>query len=176
MSETASQQELRTDLMMLLPNIFRVAISGHVTLEKQGNRYACDCIIHLDSSMHLQGTAQENDPTAAFEAAADRVEKRLRRYKRRLKDHKNTPAKAVFADAAYAIVESPEKEDEIPDDYSPVIIAESVTSIETQSVAEAVMKLDLIENPFVVFTNAGNGRTNVVYRRDDGNIGWIDPS
>ena len=126
--------------------------------------------------MDLQGTAVENDPTAAFEAAADKIEKRLRRYKRRLKDHHGNSAKANRMDAAYSIVETPSEEEEIPDDYNPVIIAESLTSIEEQSVAEAVMKLDMTDNPVVVFTNAGNGKTNVVFRRGDGNIGWIDPS
>ena len=79
-------------------------------------------------------------------------------------------------EAAYSIVETPSEEEEIPEDYNPVIIAESLTSIQEQSVAEAVMKLDMTDNPVVVFTNAGNGKTNVVFRRSDGNIGWIDPS
>ena len=149
---------------------------GHVTLEKQGNRFAGECIIHLDSSADLQGTALENDATAAFEAAADKIEKRLRRYKRRLKDHHANADKLKRAQAAYAIVEAPAAEEEMPEEYNPVIIAESLTSIETQSVAEAVMKLDLIDTPVVVFTNAGSGKTNVVYRREDGNIGWVDPS
>ena len=78
-------------------------------------------------------------------------------------------------EVAYSIVESP-TEEEVPEDYSPVIIAESLKEIETQSVAEAVMKLDMTDNPVVVFVNAGSGNTNVVYRRGDGNIGWIDPS
>lgn len=155
---------------------FHGGYNGHVTLEKQGNRFSCDCVIHLDSSVNLQGTATDVDPTAAFEAAADRVEKRLRRYKRRLKDHHNGASKAELAEASYSIVESPEEIEEIPEDYNPVIIAESLTSIETQSVAEAVIKLDLIDTPVVVFNNARNGKTNVVYRRPDGNIGWIDPS
>ena len=149
---------------------------GHVTLEKQGNRFACECIIHLDSSADLQGTSNEIDPTAAFETAADKIEKRLRRYKRRLKDHHGNAAKAARAEAAYAIVEAPGAEEEMPEEYNPVIIAESLTSIQTQSVAEAVIKLDLIDTPVVVFTNAGNGKTNVVYRREDGNIGWVDPA
>jgi ribosomal subunit interface protein len=150
--------------------------TGHVTLEKQGNRYSCDCIIHLDSSADLQSNAMDNDPTAAFEAAADKIEKRLRRYKRRLKDHHANADKAARIEAAYSIVESPETSEEMPEDYNPVIIAESLTSIETQTVAGAVMKLDMTDNPVVVFTNAGNGKTNVVFRREDGNIGWIDPS
>lgn len=154
---------------------FHGGYSGNVTLEKQGNRFSCDCMIRLDSGVSLQGTSTENDPTAAFEAAADRVEKRLRRYKRRLKDHHANAGKSR-ADASYSIVESLEATEEVPEDYNPVIIAESLTSVDTQSVAEAVIQLDLIDQPVIVFTNAGNGRTNVVYRRADGNIGWIDPS
>ena len=150
--------------------------TGHVTLEKQGNRFSCDCDIHLDSGVNLQGTSSENDATAAFETAAERVDKRLRRYKRRLKDHHANHKKSEQAEAAYTIMESLESTEEVPEDYNPVIIAESLTSIETQSVAEAVIKLDLVDQPVIVFKNAGNGRTNVVYRRPDGNIGWVDPS
>ena len=150
--------------------------SGHVTLEKQANRYSCDCVIHLDSSADLQSNAIENDPTAAFEAAADKIEKRLRRYKRRLKDHHANASKSARVEAAYSVVESPESKEEMPEDYNPVIIAESLTGVETQTVAGAVMKLDLTDDPVVVFTNAGTGKTNVVFRRQDGNIGWIDPS
>lgn len=150
--------------------------NGHVTIEKQGNRFTCDCVIHLDSNVDLQATGSDNDATAAFESAAEKVEKRLRRYKRRLKDHHSNMDKADRLEAAYSIVEAPDAEEEIPDNYNPVIIAESLTSIETQTVAGAVMKLDLTDNPVVVFTNAGSGKTNVVYRRTDGNIGWIDPN
>ena len=155
---------------------FSGGFTGHVTLEKFANRFACDCVIHLDSGVNLQGTAQDNDATAAFEAAADRVEKRLRRYKRKLKDHKSVAKHNAISEASYSIVESPENIEEVPEDFNPVIIAESLKSIDEQSVAQAVMKLDLVEDPVVVFTNAGNGKTNVVYRRSDGNIGWIDPA
>lgn len=155
---------------------FSRGYQGHVTLEKQGSRFSCDCVIHLDSSINLQSTAIENDATAAFDAAAEKIEKRLRRYKRRLKDHHGNTSKADRIEAAYSIVEQPNPEEEMPEDYNPVVIAESLTSIETQSVADAVVKLDLSDNPVVVFKNAGNGKTNVVYRRSDGNIGWIDPS
>ena len=155
---------------------FHGGYQGHVTLEKQGSRFSCDCSLHLDSSINLQSTAIENDATAAFEAAAEKIEKRLRRYKRRLKDHHGNTSKAERIDAAYSIFEVPDPEGEMPEDYNPVVIAESLKSIEKQSVADAVMKLDLSDDPVVIFTNAGNGRTNVVYRRADGNIGWVDPS
>lgn len=155
---------------------FPGGFQGHVTLEKQGNRYSCDCVIHLDSSVDMQASALENDPTAAFEAAAEKIEKRLRRYKRRLKDHHSNASKIERQQVAYAIVEPLAEEEEVPEDYNPVIIAESLTSISSQSVADAVMELDRTDDPVVVFTNAGSGKTNVVYRRSDGNIGWIDPS
>ena len=155
---------------------FQGGYNGRVTLEKQGSHFSCDCVIHLDSNMDLQGTSKEADATAAFEAAADRVEKRLRRYKRRLKDHHASQSKEARMEAAYSVVELPDPDTEIPEDYNPVIIAESLTSIQTQSVADAVMKLDMSDNPVVVFTNAGSGKTNVVYRRSDGNIGWVDPN
>ncbi|MEM7290596.1 MAG: ribosome-associated translation inhibitor RaiA [Pseudomonadota bacterium] len=155
---------------------FSGGYQGHVTLEKQGSRFSCDCVIHLDSSINLQSHAIDGDATAAFEAAADKIEKRLRRYKRRLKDHHGNTSKSDRVEAAYSIVELPDPEQEVPEDYNPVVIAESLTSIETQSVADAVMKLDLSDNPVVIFTNAGNGKTNVVYRRSDGNIGWVDPN
>lgn len=153
---------------------FDGGFNGHVTVEKRGNRYRSECLVNLDTGMMLQATADEMEPTAAFEMAAARIEKRLRRYKRRLKDHyvKSDPAR----DAAYAIVEPPEEEAEIPADYSPTIIADSITSIRTQTVAMAVMQLDLMDGPVHVFTNAANGSLNVVYRRNDGNIGWIDPT
>ena len=124
--------------------------------------------------MMLQATGHEMDATASFVAAAERIEKRLRRYKRRLKDHHS---KAEFPqDAAYTVMESPEEDEEIPTDFNPVIIAETSTSIRTQTVAMAVMQLDLMDGPVHLFKNAGNGNLNLVYRREDGNIGWIDPA
>ena len=155
---------------------FHGGYQGHVTLEKQGSRFSCDCSIHLDSSINLQSTAIDCDATAAFDAAAEKIEKRLRRYKRRLKDHHGNASKTERIEAVYSIVEVPNPDEEMPEDYNPIVIAESLTSIDTQSVADAVMKLDLSDNPVVIFTNAGNGKTNVVYRRADGNIGWVDPN
>ena len=154
---------------------FANGYSGQVTIEKQGNWFECDCLIHLDSGVVLQATSKNIDPTGSFEEAADKIEKRLRRYKRRLKDHHlNASSKA---NAAYSVVEVPAAaQDEVPEDYNPVIIAESVTMMNTQSVAQAVVQLDLTDHPVVVFKNAANGETNVVYRRSDGNIGWVDPS
>lgn len=149
--------------------------SGHVTLEKTGNAFECDCMVHLDTGVVLQATARAHDATACFDDAAERVEKRLRRYKRRLKDHQTTPPHKNAFEASYTVMSLPAEEEEVSEDYAPAIIAESLTQLTAQTVAQAVMRLDLTDNPVVVFTNAANGNTNVVYRRADGNIGWIDP-
>ncbi len=154
---------------------FSNGYSGQVTLEKEGNWYDCDCTVHLDSGIVLQAKAKTSDPTSSFEDAADKIEKRLRRYKRRLKDH-HANSKDKSAAAFYTVVELPSEEEEVPEDYNPVVIAESTTAVNTQSVAQAVVQLDLTDHPVVVFKNAANGEINVVYRRSDGNIGWVDPS
>lgn len=150
--------------------------SGHATIEKSGNAFESDLAIHLDTGVVLQATARGHDPQACFDDAAERIEKRLRRYKRRLKDHHAPAAARVLAEASYSVVEAPDEEEELPEDYNPVIIAESLTQVATQTVAQAVMQLDLTDKPVIVFTNAASGDTNVVYRRPDGNIGWINPT
>lgn len=149
--------------------------SGHVTMEKNGNSFNCDCTIHLDTGVVLQATASGHDANGCFDDAAERIEKRLRRYKRRLKDHHAGKKSKSEAVAQYRVMESPDQEEEIGDDFAPVVIAETSKKIMHLSVAEAVMQLDLTDDPVIVFTNAGNDRTNIVYRRSDGNIGWIDP-
>ena len=151
--------------------------SGHVTVSKSGSRYSADCMLHLDSGAALQATSDAHEPVAAFEAAAERLEKRLRRYKRRLKS-RSFAANANGVDVAYTIMESIPEDDEqeVPEDYAPAIVAESTMALRTMSVASAVVELDTKDSPVFVFRNAGNDQVNIVYRRSDGNIGWIDPS
>lgn len=154
---------------------FDGGFSGHVTVEKAGSRFTSDCMIHLDTGTSLQATGQAQDPQLAFDAAAERVEKRLRRYKRRLKSH--SPANGVAAiDLDYRIMEAiPDDEDEeMGEDYAPAIVAESTVALRTMSVASAVIELDLTESPVFVFRDAGNDHVTIVYRRPDGHIGWID--
>lgn len=153
---------------------FGGGFSGQVTVEKSGSRFATDCLVHLDSGASLQATGEALDPQASFDAAAERVEKRLRRYKRRLKDH-HAGSHANGAEVAYRVMDSvPDEEEEVPEDYAPAIVAESSKIVRTMTVAGAVMALDMTDNPVLVFRNAGNNEVNVVYRRADGNIGWID--
>jgi ribosomal subunit interface protein len=155
---------------------FGGGFSGRVTMEKNGSRFIADCVISLDSGQMLQATGQAQDPNGAFDAAADRIETRLRRYKRRLKSHAAGPRDGQ-EDVAYRLVAPlAAGEDDVPEDYAPAIVAESNVSLRRMTVASAVLQLDMTDNPVVVFRNAGNDQVNIVYRRADGNIGWVDPS
>ena len=149
---------------------------GSVTVEKSGSRFSADCLVHLDTGISLQAAGQAQDPQLAFDAAAERIEKRLRRYKRRLKAHPVSTA-TDWIDLDYRVVAPVAEEDEeVPEDYAPAIVAESTVALKTMSVASAVIELDTKDSPVFVFRNAGNEHVNVVYRRPDGNIGWIDTS
>lgn len=155
---------------------FDGGFAGHVTVEKSGSRFAADCMVHLDTGMQLQATGQAQEPQAAFDAAAERIEKRLRRYKRKLKSH-YAGNDVADIDLEYRVVAPvADEDDEVPEDYAPAIVAESTLALRTMSVASAVIELDTKDSPVFVFRNAGNERVNIVYRRPDGNIGWIDTS
>lgn len=152
---------------------FDGGFSSQVIVEKSGSRFTADCKIHLDTGVVLHATGDAQDPLPAFDAAAERIEKRLRRYKRRLKDHHANGQ--ASAELAYAVVDNAvEDAEEVPEDYAPAIIAESTKQLVTMSVANAVMALDMTDERILMFRNAGNDALNVVYRRNDGNIGWID--
>jgi ribosome hibernation promoting factor len=155
--------------------------SGHVTVGKEGFGFRTECVIHLDSGIMLEAEALAADAYTSADQAALRIEKRLRRYKRRLKGHQ--PARAdghaandVPTEARSYIIAAPEQDtDEEVTEFNPVIIAETMTALRRLSVSEAVMELDLTGCAVVVFRHAGHGRVNLVYRRSDGHIGWIDP-
>lgn len=155
---------------------FDGGFSGHVTVSKSGSRFAADCMVHLDTGMSLQATGQAQEPILSFEAAADRLETRLRRYKRRLKS-RSTASGGDQTDIAYTVMAAVgDDEEEVPEDFAPTIVAESTVALRTMTVASAVIELDTKDSPVFVFRNAGSNHVNVVYRRPDGNIGWIDPS
>ena len=160
---------------------FDGGFSGHVTVGKEGFGFRTDCAIHLDSGITLEVQAVAADAYASADQAAERIEKRLRRYKRRLKDHQTARVDGAAieppaVDARSYVIASPEpdNEDEVTA-FNPVIIAESTTALRRISVSEAVMELDMTGAAVVVFRHAGHGRVNLVYRRADGHIGWIDP-
>ena len=159
-----------------LSKYFDGGYSGHVTVEKEGFGFRTECAIHLDSGITLHTEANAADAYASADQAAIRIEKRLRRYKRRLKDHHVTRANGASVDAPSYVIEAPSQEsDEEAAEFNPVIIAESTTLLKQFSVSEAVMELDMTGAPVVVFRHASHGRVNVVYRRPDGNVGWVDP-
>ena len=149
--------------------------SGTVVVSKNGSRFSTDCVVHLDTGVVSQAAGQAHEPDVSFAEAAERIEKRLRRYKRRLKDHKASSTE--HRDMAYSVMAAiPEEEEELPEDFSPAIIAETTLKVGTLSVAGAVMELDRQDSPVVVFRNAKSGDLNLVFRRADGNYGWVDPS
>lgn len=148
---------------------------GHLTLEPEGIGFRADCVVHLDTGVILHASASAGDATSAFETMAGHIEKRLRRYKRKLKSHRRKAEPSDVAAQAYVLA-SPDSHDEVEEDFNPPIIAESTSSLRTMSVGEAVMELDLTQTDVLVFRHAGHGGMNVVYRRADGNIGWIDPA
>ena len=153
-------------------------LSGHVRIEKERSNFRTNCHIQLRSGLVMQSQGEAADAYASAEAAVERLEKRVRRYKRRLKNHHHgqIDQRARYdALAVDYVVAGGEAEETDADSSAPVIIAESERRYGEMAVSEAVMQLDLADDPVVVFRNAAHGGLNIVYRRQDGNIGWIDP-
>ena len=170
----AMRTHVRERIDAAVEKYFPGAVSGHVTIEPEGSGYRADCTLHLTSGVTLQADGKAQEPYVSFDQAALRIEKRLRRYTRRLKDHQAANDDEMVAKY---ILEAPvEVEDEAEgQDFSPAVISETVYRLKELAVASAVMELDITGAPVLVFRHAGNGRVNIVYRRSDGNIGWIDP-
>ncbi|MCC6007063.1 MAG: ribosome-associated translation inhibitor RaiA [Rhodobacteraceae bacterium] len=152
-----------------------------VVFSRDAHEYVCEAVIHLSTGLTSQATARATEIYAAFGKCADKMEKQLRRYKRRLKNHhrERTQPVASFGGSSYILRVADEDEGDptgAEDGLQPIIIAEMEHKIPSLSVGEAVMQMELAEAPLVVFRNEGQDRINVVYRRPDGNIGWIDPA
>lgn len=152
---------------------------GHVTVDKDGTAFRTDGVLHLSSGITLEASATAHDPYASLDKMAERIEKRLRRYKRRLKDRSSANGRDVGIEIPSYVIAAPDDDiedfDGVAAGDNPVIVAESTKSLHVRTVGDAVAELDLTGAPVVVFRHAGNGRMNIVYRRRDGNIGWIDP-
>jgi len=148
-----------------------------VIFSKSAHEYVCETIVHLSTGLTAQAKAHATEIYASFESCSEKMDKQLRRYKRRLKDHHRDRAQPVeLSDAGSYILASTDDSDESAETSdAPVIIAETKGQIPSISVGEAVMQMELGEAPVVVFHNEKQNRLNVVYRREDGNIGWIDP-
>jgi ribosomal subunit interface protein len=172
----ALRERISARIVEALSKYFDGGYSGHVTVEKEGFGFRTECAIHLDSGITLHTEANAADAYASADQSALRIEKRLRRYKRRLKDHHTARTNGAAIDAPSYVIEAPshDSDDEVTE-FSPVIIAEATTLLKQLSVSEAVMELDMTGAPVVVFRHATDGRVNLVYRRPDGNVGWVDP-
>lgn len=152
---------------------------AQIVFSRDAHEFVCEATIHMSTGLTAQAKARGVEIHAAFESCREKLDKQLRRYKRRLKDHHNKRSEPVEASGASAYVIAAEADDngsEEPNSLQPVIIAEMETKIPSISVGEAVMQMELVGAPILVFRNEGTSGVNVVYRREDGNIGWIDPS
>jgi ribosomal subunit interface protein len=156
---------------------FNRAISSQVTFNKApANAFACDIVLHANQGLVMKSHGQAQDAHHAFDQAADKIEKQLRRYKRRLHDRHEQADHAIREEeAAYTVFAAGDPEAEAVLEAPPVI-AETRTDIPEVSVADAVMMLDLRHTNALFFKNAGTGRHNMVYRRGDGSVGWVEPS
>lgn len=158
---------------------FDHAIEAQIVFSRDAHRFTTAITVHAGTGITLTSHAACEEIYACFEEAADKVEKRLHRYKRRLVKHHNSPGareRDEWPARQYTLApETHESEEEEPESLEPVIIAEQPTTIGTFSVGEAVMRMNLADLPVLMFRNIAHGNLNVVYRRPDGNIGWIDP-
>src|SRR5690606_24333667 len=137
------RQKIEDHIGEAVTKYFDGGYSSQVVVVKSGSRFSADCKVHLDTGIVLHAAGEANDPQGSFDAAAERIEKRLRRYKRRLKDHHagNTQANGS-AEVAYTVMDGvPDEADEVPEDFAPTIVAESSRPLKTMSVASAVMAL-----------------------------------
>ncbi|HEX2804171.1 MAG TPA: ribosome-associated translation inhibitor RaiA [Sphingomicrobium sp.] len=138
--------------------------------------YTCDIVAPVGQGVVLKASHRAPNAQVAFECAADKIEKQLRRYSKRLKEHKagNDVSPRIEASAAYRVFAGTSEQDEVPD--NPAIVAETQVDIPEASVANAVMMMDLRNTPALMFKNTKTGELNMVYRREDGNVGWVEPN
>jgi ribosomal subunit interface protein len=175
----ALRSYIETQIPAVVGKYFENPTDGHVTMSKQGHEIRADIAVHVGKGILLQGHAMAGDAYAAFDQAAEHVGKRLRRYKRRLRDHhRERPDNADVLPALQYVLEAEadtENGDAADEPDQPVIVAELETAIENLTAGEAVMRMDLANLPAMMFRNVAHGGLNMIYRRADGNIGWVDP-
>ncbi|MEM6309800.1 MAG: ribosome-associated translation inhibitor RaiA [Pseudomonadota bacterium] len=174
---TALQSHVETELGDVVAKYAERPTDAHVIFSKSGHEFVCEATVHLSTGLTAQAKAHEPEIYAAFDACAGKMEKQLRRYKRRLKDHHKDRKEPVelFGASSYILASESDTGGTEPESLQPMIVAEMETNIPSLSVGEAVMQMELAGAPVLVFRNEKKDGLNVVYRRDDGNIGWIDP-
>ena len=174
----AVRRYVEASLSTILEKYFKTAIEAHAVFSKEAHLSRAEVSIHIGCGIVVNAGASASEPYAAFDMAAERIGKRLRRYKRRLRDHHakaREPADASERAMAYVLAPVIEEAEEEGIGGGPAVIAEMSTELPSLTVGEAVMRMDLAEAPVLLFRNRSHGELNLVYRRADGNIGWIDP-
>lgn len=173
----ALQTHVQTELSEVMSKYAGRPTDATVVFSKSGYEHVCEATVHLSTGLTAQARGTSPEIYAAFDAATEKMEKQLRRYKRRLKDHHRTRPEPVELSQAASYILAAEGDDaEEAETLTPVIVAESASKVPSLSVGEAVMQMELAGEPVLVFRNEGHKGVNVVYRREDGNIGWIDPA
>lgn len=173
----ALQEHVRNELGGIIGKYAGRPTDAHVIFSKNAHEFVCEVIVHLSTGLAPQARAHATEIYAAFDQCAEKLDTQLRRYKRRLKDHhreRPNPVE-VFGGSSYILAAEEEAGGAEPESLQPMIIAEMETRIPSLSVGEAVMQMELAGQPVLVFRNEKTTGVNVVYRREDGNIGWIDP-
>ena len=178
----ALRTRVAQQLDLITGKYFDDAQEASVTFSRARSFFTCDINVHAGRGLTLRGEGEAADAHSAFDDAAEHIAKRLRRYRRRVNEHSRDLVNRARPEAARQYVLRQEEETAAapaPDVAAPTyatVIAESMAEISTLSVSEAVMRMDLADQPVLMFRNSGNAELNVVYRRADGNIGWIDPA
>jgi ribosomal subunit interface protein len=175
---TSLQTHVRTEMDEVVKKYAERPTDALIVFSKSAHEYSCEATVHLSTGLTATAKAKVTEIYAAFDAACAKLEKQLRRYKRRLKDHHKDRSQPVelFGGSSYILASEEDGSDSSePETLQPIIVAEMEANILSLSVGEAVMQMELAGAPVLVFRNEGKGEVNVVYRRDDGNIGWIDP-
>ena len=174
----ALQTHVKSELGETVEKYAQRPTDATVVFSRTAHEYICEATIHLSTGLTAAAKGQASEIYAAFESCREKMDKQLRRYKRRLRNHHAERTQPVeFAQAPMYVLAAHEDQDESePDSLQPLIIAEMETQIPTLSVGEAVMQMELSGNGMLVFRNEKHGGVNVVHRRDDGNVGWVDPS
>ena len=173
----ALQTHVETRLGSIAEKHFAKALSSHATFGRAPHDgFTSDIVMHVMQGLVLKGRGEAQDAHVAFDRAAERIEKQLRRYMRRLQDrHVQTAYAMAQEEAAYTVFDAGDGEEEMPMPDAPVIVAEMRVDIPESTVSDAVMLMDLRNTPALLFKNTGTGRHNMVYRREDGTIGWVEP-